>query len=411
MKTFLSLLDDRAKPKGSRDPLGFELVWTHYGRQIIGNLTTITSSLNNFSAAILGFKWANELHGDLPPSLKQAAIRETFLRYEQLAGYLRYIAGDPEIMGITRVSARIDDHSSKISLGLAAEQQILSDQASYGLWGLYSAAMRESGLIRDEGRVPTSLGESIAQQIEKRVDKPTLVNLLSKNKQIPREVLSSHAKSFLSSIRRKSTQKLLLHSLMKGNDNHPVQRNLWDVTQSLAQAMEPIQDVPSFVRKVKEHTDSPPLKQRLKEIEAIERILVAANNIFHYCRRKDGEPVQNVIKTLNGRYHYNHIQEKLDLTGIPRSDLLISIRSALLSNDISKAISNVLELNKIVMAQRGGAPWVELEHNKTLRVRVQSETAELRSQASIVKDWDYDYFLSSFIKISSKSLGAQWTVP
>ena len=58
---FLSLLDDRAKPKGSRDPLGFELVWTHYGRQVIGNLTTVTSSLNNFAVALLGFKWANEL--------------------------------------------------------------------------------------------------------------------------------------------------------------------------------------------------------------------------------------------------------------------------------------------------------------------------------------------------------------
>ena len=36
---FLSLLDERAKPKGSRDPLGFELVWSHFGRMVIGNLT------------------------------------------------------------------------------------------------------------------------------------------------------------------------------------------------------------------------------------------------------------------------------------------------------------------------------------------------------------------------------------
>ena len=29
---FLSLLDERLKPKGSRDPLGFEQVWTKFGR-------------------------------------------------------------------------------------------------------------------------------------------------------------------------------------------------------------------------------------------------------------------------------------------------------------------------------------------------------------------------------------------
>ena len=119
---FLSLLDDRAKPKGSRDPLGFELVWTHYGRRVIGNLTTITSSLNNFAVALLGFCWANEMHAKLPESEKQGRIRETFLRYEQLAAYLRFLANDREFMGITRVSHRMEDDNTRVSFGLGAEQ-------------------------------------------------------------------------------------------------------------------------------------------------------------------------------------------------------------------------------------------------------------------------------------------------
>ena len=61
---FLSLLDDRAKPKGSRDPLGFELVWTHFGRKVVGNLTTITSSVENFTVALLGFYWVHQIHGN-----------------------------------------------------------------------------------------------------------------------------------------------------------------------------------------------------------------------------------------------------------------------------------------------------------------------------------------------------------
>lgn len=52
---FLSLMDDRAKPKGSRDPLGFELVWSYFVRKVIGNQTTITSSMDNFAVALLGF--------------------------------------------------------------------------------------------------------------------------------------------------------------------------------------------------------------------------------------------------------------------------------------------------------------------------------------------------------------------
>lgn len=105
---FLSLLDDRAKPKGSRDPLGFELVWTHFGRKAIGNLTTITSSITNFAVALLGFHWANQLHEHTPNSSRHKSVRESFIRYEQLAGYLRYLGNDKQLMGITRVSKRIE---------------------------------------------------------------------------------------------------------------------------------------------------------------------------------------------------------------------------------------------------------------------------------------------------------------
>ena len=62
---YLSLLDERLKPKGSRDPMGFEQVWTKFGRQVVGNLTTITNSLENFAAALLGFHWANELNQEV----------------------------------------------------------------------------------------------------------------------------------------------------------------------------------------------------------------------------------------------------------------------------------------------------------------------------------------------------------
>jgi len=64
----------------------------------------------------------------------------------------------------------------------------------------------------------------------------------------------------------------------------------------------------------------------------------------------------------------------------------------------------------VVMEQRGGAPWVEIEKGDSLRVRVPSELAELRSQSSLQKDWDYDYFVESFMYIANDGLGARWTV-
>ncbi len=100
---FLSLLDDRLKPKGSRDPLGFEQVWTKFGREVVGNLTTITDSLENFAVALLGFYWANELNQGGDDKDRQKRVSSTFLSYEQLAAYLRYSGRSNSIMGITKV--------------------------------------------------------------------------------------------------------------------------------------------------------------------------------------------------------------------------------------------------------------------------------------------------------------------
>lgn len=145
---FLSLLDDRARPKGSRDPLGFEMVWTHFGRRIVGNLTTITSSWRIFSVGLLGFYWCNQLCRDAHPVDKQRVLQEHFIRYEHLAAYLRSSAGDHKIMGITWVRKRLGESRKTIDIGADQQSLILSDQVSYGIWGLYSTALRETGLVQ-----------------------------------------------------------------------------------------------------------------------------------------------------------------------------------------------------------------------------------------------------------------------
>ena len=151
-----------------------------------------------------------------------------------------------------------------------------------------------------------------------------------------------------------------------------------------------------------------PITKMSKRIESVDRILVAANNIFHYCRRKDGEPLSSILEALADRYSYAHLPDAMDLSGVPRADILTSILNSLLANNVGDALDHILELNRVVMDQRGGAPWVEIEGGDTLRVRVQSETAELRDQTYLEAGWDYDYFLGSFIRIANDGLGAGW---
>lgn len=403
---FLSLLDDRAKPRGSRDPLGFELVWTHYGRRVIGNLTTVTSSLDNFAVALLGFKWANELCEHLPDGERQTQLRESFLRFEQLTGYLRYLANDEKLMGITRIAKRMQDSSIPVSLGMHADQTILINQASYGMWGLYSSAMRDTGLVYGEERSLTQLGKQIAERMESKLDKSVLIDLLRRSGKLEIFELEKHAKHFRAVIQNKSTQSSLVKLLMGGNVQNLVQQELWQLTREMRFRGELSNGVADFIHNIGSKTKNAELKCRLIEIEQIERLLVAINNLFHYCRCKDGISLSDIIDDLDGsdyKYTYSHLSPTQSLAKLPHSHLLEHIRTTLLAGDNRKALIAIFELNKRVMEQRGGAPWIEVESNQSLRVRMPTETSQLRDQNQLERDWDYEYFFTSYINIANQA--------
>ena len=83
---FLTDLDSRAAVKGSRDPLGAQAVWTRFGRHVVGNLTTVTTSVRDFTTLLLGYLWAERISAEVGPGSELA----TFLKkWEQLASYSR----------------------------------------------------------------------------------------------------------------------------------------------------------------------------------------------------------------------------------------------------------------------------------------------------------------------------------
>ena len=407
---FLSLLDDRARPKGSRDPLGFELIWSFFGRKVIGNLTTITSSMDNFAVAVLGFYWANMLvQKDVEESVRQKKVREIFLRYEQLTGYIRYYSNASDIMGITRIKSRLHDDISKITLGLSSEQQILSDQASYGLWGLYSTAARDTGLVMGNDRKVTPLGVSIAETIISNMGDVSnkLLSLLNSNNPLNREELKEYGSRFNKSIHHQNVQSPLLEALMSGNKLDSVQSELWNKTKEIftGEITKP-EKVSDFVNLILDSNVSEKLHEYIYDIINIEKVLVASNNIFHYCRRKDGESVESIITLTQDKYDYSYLPKERPSSVFPRREQLSNILKALNEKDNSRLIILLLELNKEVMQQRNGAPWVEIEPGNTIRVIVKSETSELREQKVLEEKWDYDYFLGSFLSIAKQQLGS-----
>ena len=144
---FLTLEDPNAKIKGSRDPLGVQPIWAAFGRHVVTNLTTQSSSVRGFTTLLLGRYFAAELV-DRGMTSREDAL-DVFLRMEQLSAYVRHVAHgvEGEIRGIERVRKTVDETRGRVPIHAGRRGWILSDQKVYGLWGLYSVSARTSGLI------------------------------------------------------------------------------------------------------------------------------------------------------------------------------------------------------------------------------------------------------------------------
>jgi hypothetical protein len=406
---FLSLLDERARPKGSRDPLGFEMVWTHFGRKVVGNLTTITSSWRIFSVGLLGFHWCNQLCRDAHPLDEQRLLQEHFIRYEQLAAYLRSSAGDDEIMGITRVRRRLNESGKTIRIGTEQQNLILSDQISYGMWGLYSTALRETGLVQGDFRELTNDGLAIVRLIEESLFRNEDGHghnwywdfLRGDRRAVAVTDLESEGRRFVRAITRPKVKDALIAALLHGSGKHPCQGALYQACRDIDNQLLESGKLTEIIAAIRKRTDSPVLRQTLDDIGQIERLLVTANTLFDYCRRKDGERLADAAAAIDAVYAFGFLPEGPTLAGCPYAADLESLRLHLRRGETQAALRCLLEMNKKIMAGRGGAAWVEEAGDGRLRVRVNAETAHLPPQETLQSRWDYDYFLRSYAHIAA----------
>src|SRR5262245_49496424 len=173
---FLTELDTRAGVKGSVDPLGAMAIWTRLGRRVVGNLSTVTTSVRDFKTLVLGFALIQDLHRKAG-SEKDVDDLAAFLRWEQLAAYTRGSSGDWGFRGLRRVRSRLSD-SQIVPISAERDCQILGNQKIYGLWGLFTVPSRASGLLEKEINELTQVANDFVSQSWKRSLPPVWEMLL-----------------------------------------------------------------------------------------------------------------------------------------------------------------------------------------------------------------------------------------
>ena len=120
---FLTDLDSRAAVKGSRDPLGIQQIWTRLGRHVVGNLTTVSTSVRDYATLLLGYHFAEQVAEHAGPGSELA----TFMKWEQLAAYCRARCNSDFVFRGTEKVQRILSEGTRICLSADRNHQILSN--------------------------------------------------------------------------------------------------------------------------------------------------------------------------------------------------------------------------------------------------------------------------------------------
>ena len=417
---FLTDLDSRAAIKGSRDPLGLVPLWSQFGRHVVGNLTTVTGSVRGFTTTLLGYHFAREVQER--DGNKSEATLALFLKFEQLAAYCRYqVKRDDGFRGIERVKRNLAEGGA-LKLSARGEDQILSNQKVYGLWGLYSVASRASGLLeRDEAILTRRAREFVESQYigflskEGFKDGRDVVELLrqeradlqiaGKHAGLARAIAQIHGLKLTRAEREFYREHLVLGG--PGDSTKGRQGQLAELMTKLP-AGSPFdrKELKELIRQAGRRGEGwAPLADRLERVDLLESVLVPAESAFAFVLARHGQKTAEVAREIEKAWGplrfidgkaFGAIQgEVADAFHAPEAGgRWLKIVEALAAGDYRALLRLLIEHNGSVMQTRNGsAPWIRVADGK-LDVRFRDEVSELPDRRELPGLWRNNYFLN-----------------
>jgi hypothetical protein len=429
---FLTQIDPREKVKGSRDPLGFQPLWAGLGRYVVQNLTTVTTSLREFTTLLLGYYFTEEIIENGSHDL--AEFSNFFLKFEQLAAYSRYACnpkaeeGELEIRGIQRVKERLQHNDGVVRISADPDYQILSDQKTYGLWGLYTVASRNSGFLEQtELRLTRDAREFIEKEYLPRMDRDgdAILPFLEKDRDFEPlgkdKKLAKQLAVILSSEVSDLERSVYDRHLLSANGSAELQRITWETIREINQkkrfAPENLFSMPELRELIKtcQSRGKTELADRLINIRSAETVFAPAAILFNFLQDRDQQDIPTIAKEVGSVWKKRLVtvdpaafSTALATVVILSEDIkrrLIILAEAMSSADYSKSIQLLLEQNTDVMRERGGSPWILLKEENILDVHYRENTTGLVNPSEIPDLWMNSYFLNSLKRIGYQIYG------
>lgn len=403
MSFFFTNLDDSLRPRGSRDPLGIEHLWSGVGRKLVGNLTTVTRHLDNFIVTLVGFHLCrNETTGQVD--------WESFERFEQLTGRARVRRNMPGVLGVRRIRSSAD---FPVQLGSAGTARILDNPRQAGLWGLYSTALAATGLT-DGMRRPTTLGAQIAWMFIAAARGDVWSIALDRSRtQIDETDMKRMEEWVVAVLRNPAGRKRLADRLLSGSDApQGWHREVFDRAHTFMQGRENVPPARDFLRWLTKESEL--LQDFAQRVLWFDEALALSALTFNWLLGCHGRPAKEIEAQLASLAKWPFRQpavpdfsiEIRDDEWLQRARGLSAFCEAMARGAWREATDYLLCHHKRVADGRGGSPWCYWEENR-IKVVMSTTPGVLPAADDITRKhfstWmqahSSDFFLSAFLSI------------
>ncbi len=335
---FLTEQDPDYTIKGSRDPLGLQVIWQNAGRKIIPHLSTVSNNVLDFQ--ILSLAYALKIKYNMT----DPEFEDFFIPFEQLFAYTRHKLNPiPGFNGIRQVRKNVDSNSKKIEIGFS--KQIMSNQKAYGIWGKYNRPYSEMGIVKDNlfDSVFNSKIEASPEFLKKCEkilslgrDKTHLLDLDQLDRLFPllEKPEGAEKELFEKYLLQDTTGKFELLQILKNSDVNMQSLSLY-----------------SQVNFLQQESDNLRFKTNLEFIKNVEKTISPLNRIFKYILTrsywKEKELAEDgfISNWTNSVEQTNFREDLLTLSLLHQTSNL-------------KRVEGLVARNESVAAQRQSAPWL-----------------------------------------------------
>ncbi len=374
---FLTEQDPNYTIKGSRDPLGLQVIWQNAGRKIIPHLSTVSNNVMDFQILSLAYALKKKYN------MTEPEFEDFFIPFEQLFAYTRHkLNSSPGFNGIRQVRKNVSSNSKKIDIGFT--KQIMSNQKAYGIWGKYNRPYSDMGIVKDKlfdavfnSKIEANpellkISEKILNLGRDKVHRldldqlNELFPLLEKPEGVEKDLFEKY-------LLQDTTGKFELLQILKNSEVN---------MQSLRLYLQ--------VNYLQKQSDNIGFKTNLEFIKNIEKTISPLNRIFKYILTKSYWKE----KELSEDGFISNWTNRVDQTGF-QEDLLKLSRLHQTSN--LKRVEGLVDRNESVAAQRQSAPW--LNYSKDHLEVNHHEGDFLDRSYSPEEDSDFNYFLDSYFSL------------